>query len=165
MKAERYFQLCSLMPLVIPIIIGGPQYLTYAFLDRQYLFIGSFGMLANSLVASLYDTGLPYVVFAGIILLLLRGQSTALYVGAALLAPPAFVMLLVLIAFGFSVPSLLLGFMSPSDVFSGVIEIAALVAIFGLAMGYLYVSVSLAGFWLLRRLGRIDSNRVRGGAA
>ncbi len=123
LTARRYFQASLALPLVVPSVLGGAAFLTK---------IEAIDGFAIAFMFSLMLGGIPYLIFAFVVLFWSRHWSVSAIQRLSYLAPVLFVVTT-------SVLSLVALFFSAS--LREILWFDALFAFFGLIFGYLYVFI------------------------
>lgn len=149
MAPKRYFQFCGLLPFLGPLAAYGLLFcLGYLRVSSP----DSVVRLLMTVVMSFYVGGIPYLIFATVVLWVLRKRSFREYQRMALISP-----ILFLLFFGFCVVgfAIIVGQVGPMSAFN-----TELFGIYGIiiVLGYSYVLIALIGYRVLRRFGWIEVN-------
>ena len=154
MTAVRYYRMSVALPVVAPLlalvllsisgIIFPPQYIILPHLIESVL---------TFLFLSLVVGGVPYIMIAVPFLFWFRNRDASWYRNFSLVAPLVFCVLLIGMFLGWGLVEMLLDQ-------TGSINLVEVFRTFGLSsliLGYVYVLLVHIGFFVLLRLGYIDS--------
>jgi hypothetical protein len=139
MSVKRYFQLCYIWPIVLPVVVI---------------------MLAGGVVANYIENGTPYVLFAGAMLLWSRGKEGSSVRRSTYVAP-----LLFLPVVAFSVVNATLRLSTyhrgAAEVLLGVFEYVLMLALPVLILAYSYVGLVNLVFVILKSFGVFPDESLR----
>lgn len=142
MRSERYWQLCLLMPLLVPTCAAA---VVFSWPDSSSVFVQG---ICLYLFESLVFGGIPYVLTAAVAFVLLRGRPVRSYMKASLAAPIIFALVVEAPVVVFVVASDGIGSHSVGETSPFLFN--------ALLLGYFYVGVAHLGYWLLERRGALQ---------
>ena len=149
MQAISYFRLSLAVPLLVPLF-------AVAFNPLNHVVSGSSEATANTwltgfLPLSLIFGGVPYLVFAGAVLLWSRGRTARAIYGLSFVSPLLFTAVFVTLWTSF----ILIAEGIPGG-FEDVLTAGGYYALICVGLGYVYVALVHAMYAVLRRLGKVQ---------